>query len=242
MTDLHTLVETERAMQNRVAELGLDFEAAHAVSSIYRAANAVRGYVTTEVLRPVDISWTGFVVMWVVWIADGLETRQAAESAAISKATLTGVVKTLEARGWMEKVGREDDRRLVELHLTPSGKALMEDLYPKFNAIESRVVRGISPTRQKAMTKSLREIVTSIETSGVRPDPPNRTSAAQRLHERLEDTRLLGVRRRGVLRMPLHAEIPAVVVVESHRLDRPVLRRTPRRAALSPSRPRPWWW
>ena len=166
MTDLHTLVETERAMQNRVAELGLDFEAAHAVSSIYRAANAVRGYVTTEVLRPVDISWTGFVVMWVVWIADGLETRRAAESAAISKATLTGVVKTLEARGWMEKVGREDDRRLVELHLTPSGKALMEDLYPKFNAIESRVVRGISPTRQKAMTKSLREIVTSIEASG----------------------------------------------------------------------------
>ena len=166
MTDLRTLVETERAMQNRVAELELDFEATHAVSSIYRAANAVRGYVTTEVLRPVDISWTGFVVMWVVWIADGLETRRAAESAAISKATLTGVVKTLEARGWMEKVGREDDRRLVELHLTTSGKALMEDLYPKFNAIESRVVRGISPTRRKAMTKSLREIVTTIEAFG----------------------------------------------------------------------------
>ena len=153
-------------MQNRVAELGLDFEAAHAVSSIYRAANAVRGYVTTEVLRPVDISWTGFVVMWVVWIADGLETRHAADSAAISKATLTGVVKTLEARGWMEKVGREDDRRLVELHLTSSGKALMEDLYPKFNSIESRVVRGISSSRQKTMTKSLRDIVTSIEASG----------------------------------------------------------------------------
>jgi hypothetical protein len=42
----------------------------------------------------------------------------------------------------------------------------MEDLYPKFNAIESRVVRGISPTRRKAMTKSLREIVTSIEAFG----------------------------------------------------------------------------
>ena len=166
MTDQNTLVETERAMRSRVTELELDFEAAHAVSSIYRAANAVRTYVTNEVLRPVDITWTGFVVMWVVWIWDGMETRRAAEAAAISKATLTGVVKTLEARGWMEKRGRKDDRRLVELRLTPAGKALMEDLYPKFNAIESRVVRGISPTRQKAMTKSLREIVTSIEASG----------------------------------------------------------------------------
>lgn len=163
MTDLHTLVETERAMSNRVAGLELDFEAAHAVSSIYRAANAVRGYVTAEVLRPVDITWTGYVVMWVVWIADGIETRHAAESSAISKATLTGVVKTLEARGWMERRGREDDRRLVELYLTPAGKALMEELYPKFNAIESRVVRDIPSSRKKSMTKSLREIVTSIE-------------------------------------------------------------------------------
>jgi DNA-binding MarR family transcriptional regulator len=101
--------------------------------------------------------------MWVVWIWDGLETRHAAESAAISKATLTGVVKTLEARGWMEKQGREDDRRLVELRLTDSGKALMEDLYPQFNAIEARVVGGLSKKRTKEMTTSLRAIVTSIE-------------------------------------------------------------------------------
>ena len=165
MTDKDTLVETERAMRSRVIELHLDFEAAHAVSSIYRAANAVRTHVTNEVLRPADISWTGFVVMWVVWIWNGMETRRAAEAAAISKATLTGVVKTLESRGCMEKRGRDDDRRLVELYLTPSGKALMEDLYPKFNAIESRVVQDISSTQQKAMTKSLREIVTAIESS-----------------------------------------------------------------------------
>jgi DNA-binding MarR family transcriptional regulator len=101
----------------------------------------------------------------VVWIWDGLETRRAAEAAAISKATLTGVVKTLEARGWIEKRGREDDRRLVELYLTPSGKALMEDLYPRFNAIEARVVGGLSPRRQKEMTRSLRAIVTTIESS-----------------------------------------------------------------------------
>jgi len=100
-----------------------------------------------------------------------METRHAAESAAISKATLTGVVKTLEARGWIEKHGREDDRRLVELHLTPSGKALMEGLYPKFNAIETRVVSSLSSKRQKDMTRSLRAIVTAIESSGGSSEP-----------------------------------------------------------------------
>lgn len=163
MSDHHTLVETERAMRSRVTALELDFEAAHAVSSIYRAANAVRGHVSNEVLRPAGITWTGFVVLWVVWINEGMETRRAAEAAAISKATLTGVVKTLEARGWIEKYGREDDRRLVELHLTATGQALMEDMYPRFNAIEAQVVSGLSSQQKADMTKSLRRIVTSID-------------------------------------------------------------------------------
>lgn len=168
MTDHHPrLVETERAMREHVESLGLDFEAAHAVSSIYRAANAVRSYIWNELLRPYDLTWTGWVVLWVVWIFDGMETRHAAEAAAISKATLTGVAKTLESRGWIDRVGRTDDRRLVELHLTPAGRALMTELYPKFNAIETKVVGRLTGDDTKEMTHSLREIVTTIEETGL---------------------------------------------------------------------------
>jgi DNA-binding MarR family transcriptional regulator len=163
MTDLQTLLDTERAMREHVEELPVDFEAAHAVSSIYRAANAIRTHVTNEVLRGYGLTWTGFVVLWVVWIAERIETRHAAESAAISKATLTGVVKTLESHGWIKKTGRPDDGRLVELSLTPAGVALMTEVYPKFNAVESAVVAGLSSSRRKTMTDSLRAIVTTIE-------------------------------------------------------------------------------
>ena len=127
MPDRHTLAETERAMSTHVSELPLDFPASAAVSSLYRAANAVRLHLTNSVLREHGLSWTGFVVLWVVWIWDGLETRRAADSAAISKATLTGVVKTLEARGLIARRVSDTDRRLVNLELTPSGVALMKD-------------------------------------------------------------------------------------------------------------------
>ena len=163
MTDHPTLVETERAMRSHVESLALDFEAAHAVSSIYRAANAVRSYVWNEVLRPYDLTWTGFVVLWVVWIFDGMETRHAAEAVAISKATLTGVAKTLETRGWLTRTGRVDDRRLVELNLTDEGRALMEEVYPKFNAMESKVVSKLTTKRTTELTRGLRDIVTTIE-------------------------------------------------------------------------------
>jgi len=128
MPDRHTLAETEKAMTARVSALAMDVEAGAAVSSLYRAANAVRLHLTNTVLRERGLTWTGFVVLWVVWIWDGVETRHAAESAAISKATLTGVVKTLEARGLIRRQVSQADRRLVNLELTPEGRALMEHL------------------------------------------------------------------------------------------------------------------
>lgn len=163
MPDPHTLEETERAMKERVDALPLDFAAANALSSLFRAANAVRAELTNRVLRTYDLTWTGFVVLWVVWIWDGMETRHAAESAAISKATLTGVVRTLETRGWITRTTDTQDRRLVRLQLTEDGIALMEKLYPEFNAIESEIVSGLSARNVSSMTRNLRAIVTAIE-------------------------------------------------------------------------------
>jgi DNA-binding MarR family transcriptional regulator len=163
MPDRHTLAETESAMSARVERLSLDFPAAGAVSSLYRAANAVRSHLTNTVLRRHELTWTGFVVLWVVWIWDGLETRRAAESAGISKATLTGVVKTLESHGWITRQTGATDRRLVELALTPAGVELMERLYPEFNAAEAEVVACLDRDQVGELTESLRTIVTALE-------------------------------------------------------------------------------
>ncbi len=165
MPDRHTLAETERAMSEHVGRLPLDFPAANALSSLYRAANAVRNHLTNTVLRRHDLTWTGFVVLWVVWIWDGMESRYVAESVGISKATLTGVVKTLEARGWVTRESGVEDRRLVTIRLTPTGTALMEELYPEFNAVEAEIVSGLTSRRISEMTGSLRTIVTRLEDS-----------------------------------------------------------------------------
>jgi len=163
MPDRRSLAETEKAMSAHVSQLPLNFPAAAAVSSLYRAANAVRVYLTNSVLREHGLTWTGFVVLWVVWIWDGVETRHAAENAAISKATLTGVVKTLESRGLLTRRVSNTDRRLVNLELTSEGAALMKELYPIFNAAEAEVVAGLSPRKLSELTNSLRSIVTQLE-------------------------------------------------------------------------------
>ncbi|WP_271190459.1 hypothetical protein [Dactylosporangium matsuzakiense] len=58
--------------------------ATEAVLHLHRAANAVRQHVEQEVLRPRQLTWTGFVVLRTVWAARRIETRHVAEQAGIS--------------------------------------------------------------------------------------------------------------------------------------------------------------
>ena len=163
MPDQHTLAETERAMTDRVGTLALDFPAAHAISSLYRAANAARQHLTNKVLRPNDLTWTGFLVLWLLWIWDSMQTRYVAENVGISKATLTGVTDTLVNRGLVRRVHSTVDRRLVELTLTPAGRELMTELYPQFNLAEAELVAGLPTPEVEALTRTLRHIVTTGE-------------------------------------------------------------------------------
>ncbi len=166
MPDQHSLSETERATQERVGHLPLDFAAMQAVLSIYRAANASRSRLTNTVLRPHDLTWTSFLVLWLLWIWERMETRRVAESVGISKATLTGVANTLEGRGLLTRIPSTTDRRLVELALTDPGRALMAELYPEFNAAEAELVADLDRGELEVLTKALRQVVITAEADG----------------------------------------------------------------------------
>jgi len=143
MAGHHTLAETERQVADRLGDLTLDFEAMAVVSNLFRAANAVRNHLERTVLAPADLTWTAFVVMWVVWIWDRVETRTIAAEGGFSKATLSGVLTTLEGRGLVERTRSETDGRLVDVTLTPAGTKLMRSLFPKFNAEERAITRHV---------------------------------------------------------------------------------------------------
>ncbi|KAA1380592.1 MarR family winged helix-turn-helix transcriptional regulator [Aeromicrobium fastidiosum] len=163
MPDHHSLEETEQATRQRVKHLPLDYGASHALLSLYRAANAVRSNLTTKVLRPNDLTWTGFLVLWTLWIWDSMETRDIADSVGISKGTLTGVAKTLSARNLIERIPSTVDRRLVNLRLSSDGLALMDRIYPEFNRAESDLVGGLDAAQVDAMTQALRTLVETSE-------------------------------------------------------------------------------
>ncbi|TDC57182.1 MarR family transcriptional regulator [Actinomadura sp. KC345] len=189
MTGHHTLRETEQAIQRRLGDVPLRHDAMMAVSNIYRAAAAIRQHFESSVLRSADLTWTSFVVLWVVWIWGEMETRHVAEEAGISKGTLTGVAKTLEGRGLMERGPHDTDGRLVVLRLTDKGRELMEHLFPQFNAEEAFVVEGLDQAQNTSLAQILGTIVEHLESEGETrrdtlrggvPAPPRRSGRRAR--------------------------------------------------------------
>lgn len=163
MSGSHTLSETERQVETKLSGMTLDFDSMAAVSNIFRAANATRNFLERTVLGPHDLSWTGFVVLWVSWIWEPIETRTIAEEGGFSKATLTGVLQTLETRGMIERNRSLQDKRLMIVTLTPKGRKLMQKLFPEFNKHEQQVLSGLSLREKQELTASLRKITAFTE-------------------------------------------------------------------------------
>jgi DNA-binding MarR family transcriptional regulator len=166
VTGHRSITETEKAAAAKLGGVPLRREAMAAVSNIYRAAAAVRQHVENSVLRDAELTWTGFVVLWVVWIFGEMETRHVAEEAGISKGTLTGVVRTLESRGLLVRASHPSDGRLALLSLTGAGDALMGRLFPAFNAEEAFVTARLSAAECSRLADGLRQIVAQLEDSG----------------------------------------------------------------------------
>ncbi|GLK14210.1 MarR family winged helix-turn-helix transcriptional regulator [Streptosporangium carneum] len=162
----YSLTETEEAVNRRLGAFPIRREALAAVSNLHRAAAAVRQHLENSALRVADLTWSAFVVLWVVWIWEEIETRHAAAEAGISKGTLTGIIKTLESRGLIQRSQHPDDRRLALLRLTPEGLALMERLFPAFNDEEAFVVGALEEHEALDLAACLRRIVTHLEEHG----------------------------------------------------------------------------
>jgi DNA-binding MarR family transcriptional regulator len=155
----HTLAETERTAESRIADLDLDFRALSVVSNLFRAANALRNHMESTVLAKSELTWTAFVVLWIAWIWGEAETRMIAEESGVSKATLSGVLNTLEKRGLAQRKRSEGDGRLVLVTLTPAGTRLIKKLFPEINKREQAAVSGLTLRQQEMTADFLRQLV-----------------------------------------------------------------------------------
>ena len=95
-----------------------------------------------------------------------MEARDFAAAVGISRPTATGVMTTLEGRGFVTRRKDAKDGRMVLVSLTDRGRMTIEHLFPRFNAEESALASHLSGEQQDALASMLRSLLEAIERNG----------------------------------------------------------------------------
>lgn len=91
--------------------------------SLYSAQLAMTK-VYRKLLADLGLTYPQYLVMLVLWEADGVTVSQIGERLFLDSATLTPLLKRLEAAGLVQRQRATEDERQVVVSLTAEGRAL----------------------------------------------------------------------------------------------------------------------
>ncbi len=163
--------QAERDVTQAFVGEAFDFAALLAVSNVFRAATAVRNHMEREVLSSHELSWSAFVVLFVLRVWGKQESHELAREAGITGGTLTGVLTTLERRGFAQRSVHPDDGRRVIVRPTAKGRRTVDEIMPVFNHHEAIVTAGLSSADRRELTRLLRTVLATLDAE-VPPTPP----------------------------------------------------------------------
>jgi DNA-binding MarR family transcriptional regulator len=90
-----------------------------------------------------------------------------ADLASVSRATITGLLDTLERDGFVRREPDPADRRQMSVHLTPEGQAFMHGLLPAHFRLINDLMGNLSEHERATLAKLLTKISTKAAACGV---------------------------------------------------------------------------
>jgi MarR family transcriptional regulator, organic hydroperoxide resistance regulator len=98
----------------------LDMQLCFALYSAGLAMNKVY----RKLLKPLDLTYPQYLVMMVLWEDESLSVSEIGARLFLDSATLTPLLKRLEAAGLVARLRSREDERHMVISLTANGKAL----------------------------------------------------------------------------------------------------------------------
>ena len=77
-------------------------------------------------LEALDLTYTQYITMMVLWETQEISVKQLGQRLFLDSGTLTPLLKSLEAKGYVKRARCETDERVVLVRLTELGASLQE--------------------------------------------------------------------------------------------------------------------
>ncbi len=141
--------ETNHPSSTAGTPLALDAQLCFALYS----AHLAMGKVYRRMLSRLDLTYPQYLVMLVLWESDGLTVSELGARLYLDSATLTPLLKRLQASGLVARARCPDDERRVLVRLTDAGRALREQA----QAVPQEVLcaTGCPPERLQGLKDAL---------------------------------------------------------------------------------------
>lgn len=137
--------------------------------------------VTDAFLSANNISQGRFTVLMLLMNREeacGMQRTPAelAEMAGVTRATMTGLIDTLERDGFVKREPDPSDRRMMSVNLTPSGEAFLAKFLPEHFRRTAALMARLTEAERKTLVHLLGKVLQG--TTGVAATVPLRTSQA----------------------------------------------------------------
>jgi DNA-binding MarR family transcriptional regulator len=113
----------------------------------------------STVHRPRGWSWSGFRVLFVLWLAGPMEAKRVARLSGMSRAAVSALVNTLERDGLVSRRPSDRDRRAVSVELTDSGHDAITSAYAEHKEREQAWMSSLSKPERTILTGLLEKLI-----------------------------------------------------------------------------------
>lgn len=99
-------------------------------------------------LDKLGLTYTQYIVMMVFWEEKTQNVKQLGEKLYLDSGTLTPVLKTLEAKGYIVRSRSKEDERVLNVAITEAGEALKDEAL----SIPMEMVKHVALSREEIYT------------------------------------------------------------------------------------------
>jgi DNA-binding MarR family transcriptional regulator len=120
-----------------------DVVATEAVMNTIRTAEMLYDRID-RLLRPLNVSAAGGLVLGILRDFGSMSPSELGERLIVTRSTVTGLLDSLERRGYVTRSANPDDRRSVTVELTPAGVVVVAELRTLVHANEKAWMQTLS--------------------------------------------------------------------------------------------------
>jgi len=146
----------------------LDLDAMRLVLLLHRVSSALVYDLESAVHRPAGWSWSGFRLLFPLWISGPVDGKTAAALSGMSRAAVSNLAQTLERDGLVSRSPDPADARAVVLSLSPRGEEALRATFRAHNQRETAWAAALEEDERRALTALLTKLADAAHSDWVR--------------------------------------------------------------------------